>query len=171
MDLLRGRFLRKIHLELFFLLRASLTPEACKTTGQHRPSSTFSDGFSASKDPIHSQPPLLHPVRAAADTSAASRFFTGRMNSSSCMFHSRTLIGAPTFLSACSRVAPAHPHPQADKNVGAPPNIANASRASLFHIRSSHPKPRLRCTSAVRLLSLRSLRLDCSGQLRLSAHG
>jgi len=67
MDLLRGRFLRKVHLEIFFLLRPSLTPEARKTTGRHRPSSTFSDGFSASKDPIHSQPPLLHPVRAAAD--------------------------------------------------------------------------------------------------------
>src|ERR1035437_6704308 len=30
--------------------------------------------------------------------------------------------GAPTFLSACSRIAAARPHEQADKNVGAPPN-------------------------------------------------
>jgi hypothetical protein len=40
-----------------------------------------------------------------------------------------------------------------------------------LQVRSSHPKLRLRCPSAVRLHSLRSLRLDCSGQLRLSAHG
>ena len=55
-------------MELFFLLRPSLTQEARRTIGRRRPSSTFSDAFSASNGPIHSQPPLSYPVRAAADT-------------------------------------------------------------------------------------------------------
>ena len=54
-------------MELFFLLRPSLTQEVRKTIGRRRPSSTFSDAFSASNGPIHSQPPLSYPVRAAAD--------------------------------------------------------------------------------------------------------
>jgi hypothetical protein len=41
----------------------------------------------------------------------------------------RVAGGAPTFLSACSQVAPARPHDPADKNVGAPPATRECARA------------------------------------------
>ena len=91
-------------MELFFLLRPSLTQEARKTIGRRRPSATFSDAFSASNGPIHSQPPLSYPVRAAADSCEHASFAaTSRFRKSTsfalwsssfikCLIHSSSFI-------------------------------------------------------------------------------
>src|ERR1039457_1606685 len=70
---------------------------------------------------------------AFISASAASKFFTGRRKSFSCMFYSRPLIGARTFLSAPH----ARARTNADKNVRAPQkNRDRCAGCSFFHL---HP--------------------------------
>ena len=83
--------------------------------------------------------PALNASMRSASTAAADAFCNCNINSFCSISHSRPLIGAPTFWSACSRVAPVRPLPQADKNVGAPQKIATAARALLLPLSYSCP--------------------------------